>query len=260
MLSAYRRRVQADSDLEHVGSGIPRPAHVKLALNGAQLAHLDSLSLSASAERCRESLVKRSLDLVLGGVLLLLTLPVVAIIAIAIKVTSRGPVLFRQRRLGLQGAPFIMYKFRTMHDGASQEPHRAFVSRMVSRCASAGGNGAIHKLCDDERVTAIGRLLRRSSIDELPQLLNVLRGEMSIVGPRPAIDYEVELYQPWQFERLAVRPGITGRWQVFGRNRLTYYEMCQRDVEYVRSWSVRQDLVIMARTPWVMLMNSGGAS
>src|SRR5437762_8622506 len=113
------------------------------------------------------------------------------------------------------------------------------------RVSSSSDDCEIHKLRNDERVTAIGRLLRRSSLDELPQLLNVLRGEMSMVGPRPAIDYEVELYQPWQFERLAVRPGITGRWQVFGRSRLTYYEMCLRDVEYVRSWSVSQDLVIM---------------
>lgn len=200
------------------------------------------------------------LDVVLGTLLMAVFLPLVAIIAAAIKATSRGPVLFRQRRLGVQGRPFVMYKFRTMRNGASQEPHRTFVSRMVDGRGEAAHCDGVYKLRDDDRVTPIGRVLRRSSLDELPQLLNVLRGEMSIVGPRPALDYEVELYQPWQFERLAVRPGITGRWQVFGRNRLTYYQMCQRDVEYVRTWSLSQDLVIMARTPWVMLMNSGGAS
>ena len=257
MPQVHSRRLE--SELEP-GSARLRGAQPRAGLNRAQQAHLAPFYLSIAAERCRESVAKRMLDIAVGGVLFVLFLPLVAIIAVAIKTTSRGPVLFRQRRLGVQGRPFVMYKFRTMRNGASQEPHRTFVSRMVDGRDEAAHCDGVYKLRNDERVTPIGRLLRRSSLDELPQLLNVLRGEMSIVGPRPALDYEVELYQPWQFERLAVRPGITGRWQVYGRNRLTYYQMCQRDVEYVRSWTLRQDLVIMARTPWVMVMNSGGAS
>jgi lipopolysaccharide/colanic/teichoic acid biosynthesis glycosyltransferase len=254
---AYSRRVESELS---PGSAHLRGTHARIGLNRTQQAHLAPFYLSMEAERCRESIAKRMLDIAIGGLLLAVFLPLVALIAAAIKASSRGPVLFQQRRLGVQGRPFVMYKFRTMRNGASQEPHRTFVSRMVDGRAEATHCDGVYKLRNDDRVTPIGRLLRRSSLDELPQLLNVLRGEMSIVGPRPAIDYEVELYQAWQFERLAVRPGITGRWQVFGRNRLTYYQMCQRDVEYVRTWSLRQDLIIMARTPWVMLMNSGGAS
>jgi lipopolysaccharide/colanic/teichoic acid biosynthesis glycosyltransferase len=119
--------------------------------------------------------------------------------------------------------------------------------------------GASYKLPRDQRVTAIGRILRKLSLDEVPQLINVLRGEMSIVGPRPPLRYEVENYEPWQLGRLAVRPGITGLWQVSGRNRLSFAEMCELDLQYIRSWSLRSDLSIMVRTPWVMLVDAGGA-
>ncbi len=120
-------------------------------------------------------------------------------------------------------------------------------------------DGAAYKLRRDGRITGIGRFMRKLSLDELPQLLNVLRGEMSIVGPRPPLRYEVENYEGWQMARLAVRPGITGLWQVSGRNRLSFAEMCRLDIEYINSWNLRRDFSIMLRTPWVMLVDAGGA-
>jgi lipopolysaccharide/colanic/teichoic acid biosynthesis glycosyltransferase len=201
---------------------------------------------------------KRAFDVVFGSAILIVALPVVAVIAVAIRATSPGPVLFRQRRVGVDGKPFTLLKFRTMHDGVSEEMHEAFVAAMVASSALTAGAGAF-KIQEDPRVTGIGRWLRRLSLDEVPQLINVLRGEMSIVGPRPPLAYEVRRYEPWQRERLSVRPGLTGLWQVSGRNRLTYVEMCHVDVDYIRGWSFLGDLAIVARTPWVMFVDRGGA-
>jgi lipopolysaccharide/colanic/teichoic acid biosynthesis glycosyltransferase len=187
-------------------------------------------------------------------------IPVFLVIGVAIKLSSPGPVLFRQRRVGLNGMVFTMFKFRTMRHGVSDSKHREYVSTMVSSSEGAARNGDAFKLVNDDRVTAIGRFLRRTSLDELPQLLNVLRGEMSLVGPRPPIEYEVALYQPWQMERLRVRPGMTGLWQVSGRNRHAYVDMCRIDVQYVATWTFAGDLLIVLRTPWEMVHNSGGAA
>jgi len=203
---------------------------------------------------------KRVLDVALAGALLAITSPVWLVFAVAIGATTRGPVLFRQQRIGLSGVPFTVLKFRTMHHRASEEAHERFVTSMISGPPAMTPTGAIHKLQDDPRITRAGRWIRRTSLDELPQLVNVLRGEMSLVGPRPPLAYEVAKYEPWQLERLAVRPGITGLWQVSGRNRLTYFEMCEIDVRYVRDWSLQMDLRIIMRTPWVMLVERGGAS
>ena len=203
---------------------------------------------------------KRALDIALAGALLALTSPVWLALAIAISATTRGPVLFRQQRLGLNGVPFTVLKFRSMHHGAPEGAHERFVTSMISALPATISPDAIHKLQDDLRITRFGRWLRRTSLDELPQLINVLRGEMSLVGPRPPLAYEVAKYEPWQHERLAVRPGITGLWQVSGRNRLTYFEMCEVDVRYVRTWSFSMDLRIILRTPWVMFFERGGAS
>ena len=203
---------------------------------------------------------KRGIDLVVSLLLLLVFAPIMAIAAIAIRLTSPGPVLFRQRRLGVCGMPFTMLKFRTMHANASDEPHRSYVAGMIKKHDKSLSNSGAYKLLNDSRVTMVGRILRRTSLDELPQLFNVLRGEMSVVGPRPALEYEVADYEPWQYERLCARPGITGLWQVSGRNRLSYVEMCRLDVKYVQTWSVLSDLVIIARTPWVMISNNGNAA
>lgn len=208
------------------------------------------------------SVTKRVLDVILAIILIALTSPILLVAALLIKVTSPGPILFRQERIGVSGVPFTCYKFRTMHHGASDQAHRSLVLGMlISGATSAdGGDGQPYKLNGDHRVIPVGRWMRRSSIDELPQLINVLRGEMSIVGPRPPVPYEVDGYEEWQMERLTVRPGITGLWQVSGRNRLTYNEMCVLDIAYLRNWSVATDLRIMLSTPWVMFIDGGGAS
>jgi lipopolysaccharide/colanic/teichoic acid biosynthesis glycosyltransferase len=236
----------------------------KVASTSSTLKPFIDLRLGASthsAPRPARSRRKRALDLALAGILLLLTSPVWLALAIAIVATTRGPVLFRQRRIGLDGKPFTLLKFRSMQYGVSEAIHERFVSAMISAPpAVAGPQAAIHKLQNDPRITPIGRWMRRTSLDELPQLINVLRGEMSLVGPRPPLAYEVAKYESWQYERLAARPGITGLWQVSGRNRLTYFEMCQTDVRYVRNWSFSMDLRIILRTPWAMFVDRGGAS
>lgn len=204
------------------------------------------------------SLRKRALDIAVAALLLVAFSPLWILCSVLIKLTSRGPVIFRQERVGVGGERFTLYKFRTMRVGAPDQVHRDFVTRYILGALTLDGD-ASYKLPRDERVTAIGRILRKLSIDEVPQLVNVLRGQMSIVGPRPPLAYEVEQYEPWQLERLTVRPGITGLWQVSGRNRLSFEAMCRLDVEYVRSWSIGRDLSIMLRTPWVMLIDAGGA-
>lgn len=208
------------------------------------------------------SVGKRAFDIAVSIGLLVLTSPIWLVASVLIKATSPGPILFRQQRIGAGGVPFTCFKFRTMHDGASDQIHRELVTRMLLPTAASvsEGDGQLYKVNDDSRIIRVGRWMRRSSLDELPQLVNVLRGEMSIVGPRPALSYEVEQYEDWQRERLAVRPGVTGLWQVSGRNRLNYSEMCVLDIQYVRDWSLWLDLLIMLRTPWVMFVDGGGAS
>lgn len=207
--------------------------------------------------------LKRLVDVAISLAVLVLASPVLVLIAVAIKLDSRGQVLFRQLRVGAGGRRFEVLKFRTMKDGAPEDVHRAYVERLLRDDTTANSNrdgkAPVFKLVGDERVTAVGRWLRRTSLDELPQLVNVLRGDMSLVGPRPALPYEIDLYEEWQFERLGVKPGITGLWQVSGRNRLTYRQMCELDAQYVRTWSLRLDLGILLRTVPVVVMNSGKA-
>lgn len=222
--------------------------------------HVGSTPSTMSLSRSALSRSKRMLDVGLAGALLVVTSPVWLVLAVAVRATTPGPVLFRQQRIGLGGVPFTVLKFRTMEHGAPEGAHERFVTSMISALPAMTSTRAIHKMQDDLRITRVGRWIRRMSLDELPQMINVLRGEMSLVGPRPPLAYEVAKYEPWQYERLAVRPGITGLWQVSGRNRLTYFEMCEMDVLYVRSWSLWTDLRIILRTPWVMFFERGGAS
>lgn len=205
---------------------------------------------------------KRAFDVTASAIILIVSFPVWFLIAVAIKATSPGPILFRQVRIGAGGRPFTILKFRTMHDGVSEEAHRDFITRMITGGVESDAidsyDGAF-KLAKDGRVTGIGRWLRRTSLDELPQLLNVLAGEMSLIGPRPPLAYEVERYEPWQNERLSVRPGITGLWQVSGRNRLSYIDMIRLDIAYARDWTFRRDMLIAIKTPWTMFVDRGGA-
>ncbi len=205
----------------------------------------------------------RALDLLLSTVLLVLLVPLFVLVAAAIRLDSPGPVLFRQRRLGRHLTPFTVCKFRTMHHGVGQDAHRAFVLQLIAgeqpEQTEHAGDRPRYKMAADKRVTRLGRVLRRLSVDELPQLWNVLRGDMSLVGPRPPIPYEVEHYPPHWFARFAVKPGVTGLWQVSGRSELTLEEMIQLDVEYVRRRSLWLNLRILARTlPAVLSMR--GAS
>lgn len=207
------------------------------------------------------SVTKRVLDIALAIFLLVMSSPIWIVALATIKVASPGPVLFRQRRVGLDGEAFTCLKFRTMHHGASEDAHERLVTGMIrQRKTSAGGAARPFKLDGDSRIISAVRWLRATSLDEIPQLINVLRGDMSIVGPRPPLPYEVAHYEDWQMERLSVRPGITGLWQVSGRNHLTYNEMCSMDVRYIRTWSISTDLMIIISTPWVMFVDHGGAS
>jgi exopolysaccharide biosynthesis polyprenyl glycosylphosphotransferase len=193
--------------------------------------------------------IKRVMDWALSTILLVGAIPLFLLIATAIKLDSAGPVFFRQKRLGKGGAEFICYKFRSMREGAEEE-----VVNLLDRNEA---DGAIFKIREDPRVTRVGKLLRRTSLDELPQLWNVLRGEMSLVGPRPPIPAEVEHYEEWHKRRLEVTPGITGLWQVSGRSELSFDEMVTLDIYYIENWSLSLDLEILARTVPAVTVASG---
>jgi lipopolysaccharide/colanic/teichoic acid biosynthesis glycosyltransferase len=191
----------------------------------------------------------RALDIVGSAILLLAVAPLLALIAVLIRLDSPGPVLFRQQRVGRDRQPFTVNKFRTMRHGASHDAHREFVVGLINGEPPPGNApGPYYKMSTDTRVTRFGRILRRSSLDELPQLWNVLRGQMSLVGPRPAIPYEVEHYPPHWHARFVVKPGVTGLWQVSGRSEVTLEEMVRLDVEYARRRSLWFNLRILART------------
>ncbi|GAA0808013.1 sugar transferase [Spirilliplanes yamanashiensis] len=195
----------------------------------------------------------RAIDVVVSGAALVALSPLLLVLAGAVRATSRGPALFRQVRMGYRGQPFVMLKFRSMTDGCDDAVHREYNLReLAGEDPRADGSG-VFKPAADPRVTRIGRLLRVTSLDELPQLVNVFRGEMSLVGPRPALDWEVAQYAPHHHDRFLVKPGITGLWQVSGRNRLSMREALDLDVAYVRRRSLALDLRILARTVPVVL-------
>ncbi len=192
---------------------------------------------------------KRVLDVVLATIAVVAAAPLLAGIWLAVRLTSRGPVIFRQERLGLGEQPFTLYKFRTIIDGAPDAVHRDYVVRLLTQEVSpSGGDKGLYKLEADPRVTRVGRWLRRTSLDELPQLFNVLRGEMSLVGPRPALAWEAELYEEVHRRRFDVLPGITGLWQVSGRSELSDEERLALDNYYAASRSFWLDLRILVRT------------
>ena len=195
------------------------------------------------------AVLKRALDVTVAGVALVLLAPLLLVLAALIRLDSPGPALFRQTRLGRHGRSFTMYKLRTMRSDADESVHRAYVERLLTAEGSAPSPvSELFKLDGDIRITRVGALLRRSSLDELPQLINVLRGEMSLVGPRPALAYEAQLMPPRHLARFLVRPGITGLWQVSGRNRLTMGQALDLDVVYVETWSLGRDFGIILRT------------
>lgn len=205
-------------------------------------------------------LVKRGFDIVVATLMLLVLSPILLLAAIAIWLCDGSPLLFRQTRVGIHGKPFELLKFRTMRTECSDTVHREYVKEWIQRNAaerSEADGAKVYKIGSDPRVTPIGRWLRRFSVDELPQLLNVIYGNMSLIGPRPAMPYELELYQEWHRHRLDAPPGITGLWQVSGRNRLSFEQMVQLDIEYIEEWSLAGDMGILLRTLPAMLQGSG---
>jgi lipopolysaccharide/colanic/teichoic acid biosynthesis glycosyltransferase len=199
-------------------------------------------------------ILKRAIDILGSVLLLILSFPLLLLIAIAVKFTSKGPILFRQQRVGQYGRPFTFLKFRSMRDRNDHSAHRQYVTQLIAgkaeRIAHNQSNEGVFKLANDSRITPLGRWLRKTSLDELPQFLNVLTGQMSLVGPRPPIPYEVAAYRTWHRRRvLQVKPGITGLWQVMGRSRVTFDEMVRLDLQYAHCWSLGLDFKILMRTP-----------
>jgi lipopolysaccharide/colanic/teichoic acid biosynthesis glycosyltransferase len=214
----------------------------------------------AGAPTFASRVARRTLDVTIASVALVLTGPIMLAAALAIRLDSPGPALFRQRRVGRGMGEFTVLKFRSMGAAADSSPHRQYVTGLIGgKAEQQPDGGGLYKLAVDDRVTRVGRILRKTSLDELPQLFNVLRGEMSLVGPRPVIPYEVEQYPRWYRARFAVRPGMTGLWQVSGRNERTYEEMVCLDIEYAERQSLGLDMKILLKTIWVVLSGRGVA-
>ena len=209
-----------------------------------------------------ERLLKRLID-VLGSLLALIALsPVMATIALLIKLTSKGPVLFRQQRLGLYGTAFTFLKFRSMYVNNDPRVHEEYVKSLIAGKGnlkqSDGSSDGVYKLTNDARITPLGKFLRKTSLDELPQFFNVLKGNMSLVGPRPPLPYEFDNYRTWHKSRvLEVKPGITGLWQVMGRSKTTFDEMVRLDLSYAKRWSIWLDLKILLQTPKAVCSGDG---
>jgi lipopolysaccharide/colanic/teichoic acid biosynthesis glycosyltransferase len=210
------------------------------------------------------TITKRVMDVGGSLVVLLLAAPLLLAVAVAVRLSSKGTVLYRQQRVGQYGKPFTFLKFRSMYEDSDPGVHQRYVMELIAGQATRnageenGETGGFFKLTQDKRITRVGAFLRRTSLDELPQLFNVLKGEMSLVGPRPAIPYEVAAYQTWHRRRLLeVKPGITGLWQVNGRSRVAFDEMVRLDLRYAREWSPLLDLRILLRTPRAVIAGEG---
>jgi lipopolysaccharide/colanic/teichoic acid biosynthesis glycosyltransferase len=198
--------------------------------------------------------IKRAMDLLGSALLVIASLPMFLFIAAAIKATSRGPIFYKQKRVGQHGRRFTFLKFRSMYVDNDHSIHREYVKQLIAgsagRVSPDGKSDGVYKLVNDPRITRVGRFLRRTSLDELPQFLNVLWGDMSLVGPRPPIPYELAAYQTWHRRRLLeVKPGITGLWQVAGRSRVSFDEMVRMDLQYATRWTPWLDVKILLRTP-----------
>jgi exopolysaccharide biosynthesis polyprenyl glycosylphosphotransferase len=213
-------------------------------------------------ERKFSRFVKRSMDIVGSSAALVLCCPLLALISLAIKLTSKGPILFKQERVGRYGSWFTLLKFRSMECDNDARIHREYVKRFIAGEAdparASHTQNVVYKIQSDPRVTRVGKFLRKSSLDELPQFINVLKGDMSLVGPRPPIPYELEGYQVWHRRRvLESKPGITGLWQVNGRSRLKFDDMVRLDLQYAKAWSLWLDIKILLRTPTAVLFGAG---
>lgn len=209
-----------------------------------------------------EIFCKRFIDLSISLMVVSVGFPFLLAVALLIKLTSKGPVFFTQERIGENGKDFTLFKFRTMRTDCDDSLHREFtrdfIQGQLPKSTLDEKKSSPYKLRNDPRVTAVGNFLRRTSLDEIPQFINVLRGEMSIVGPRPPLAYEYEYYEDWHKLRLTVKPGLTGLWQVSGRSSVPFHEMVMLDLYYIENWSLRLDTKIMLQTVPVMLVGTGG--
>jgi len=239
-----------DDLFDSIATGTPTPRDIQ-----------PFMAAEATDQRDRVYPLKRMLDISVASVALCLLAPLMAVVAVAVAVSSRGPVIFKQTRVGKGGFPFTFYKFRSMRTNADDRIHRDFVTTLIQAGddpVPGDGSAATFKIKDDPRFTSVGRFIRKTSIDELPQLFNVLKGDMSLVGPRPPIPYEATKYQAWHLRRLlSVRPGMTGIWQVEGRSRVPFNEMVRMDLRYIRGCSLGLDLRILAKTVPVVLSCDG---
>jgi exopolysaccharide biosynthesis polyprenyl glycosylphosphotransferase len=234
---------------------IPRKTYVEQ-LGAVPMVRLFEEPLSASAR-----VIKRSIDVIVSSLLLIFSAPLWLFIAIAIKLGSRGPVFYRQERVGMDGHIFLLYKFRSMrNDEEVDKAHREYMARQIRRQGDSNlgtADNPNYKFINGDRITRTGRFLRRFSLDELPQIFNVFKGEMSLVGPRPPIPYEVECYETWHRKRLDVKPGLTGMWQVSGRYHLSFDQMVKLDIYYIENWSLWLDLKIILKTLPALFMREG---
>jgi len=228
-----------------------------------EFSQVQSNFVTVSAKRPYEQIVKRVLDVMIATLALFFLCPVMAMLVVLIRLDSRGPAIFIQKRIGKNGRSFSIYKFRTMTHNLDQSAHVKFMQAYVSgaiedhACRRNESSDVVYKPFTEAQVTRVGRILRKTSLDELPQLINVLRGEMSLVGPRPNVPYEVEAYKEWHMERLAVLPGITGLAQVNGRSALDFDSICRFDISYARRMSLGLDLKIILQTVTAVFRGNG---
>ena len=252
--SSNNRRIQRITQICRRAGARARlvPDFFHLSLNQVDMDNLGGIPLLGMREISLERgprLIKRAIDTIGATVALLIISPIMGLVALVIRLENDGPILFRQERLGAKSEPFEVFKFRSMRVGAEAEQE--------SLAALNEADGPLFKIKDDPRSTRVGRFIRKSSLDELPQLINVLRGEMSLVGPRPPLASEVAEYQSWQRKRLEVKPGMTGLWQVSGRSDLTFDEMCLLDIYYIENWSLWLDVRIILRTIPLIFLRRG---
>ena len=228
------------------------------------LTRKQSLTRVAAEPRWRATL-RRLFDIAFAAGLIVLFSPILIGVAIAVRLDSHGPAFFRQRRVGFQQREFTLFKFRSMRLDADPRGHQEYVTALINghdedpESLPDSGRKDLYKLAVDNRITPVGRWIRKWSLDELPQLFNVVLGDMTLVGPRPAIPYEVSEYPSWYLQRFSVKPGLTGYWQVSGRSERTYEEMVRLDIEYAERRSLGLDLLILLKTPWVVLSRKGAA-
>ncbi len=214
--------------------------------------------IAANENKAVSRVTKRALDVTCSMAALIMLFPIIVVIALAVRLTSKGPAFFRQERIGRFGKPFNMYKFRSMTCHAPSESHEKFVQEFISGKMTSPSEAGIYKLTNDPRVTPLGDFLRRTSLDEIPQFFNILRGDMSLVGPRPPLLYELRAYDAWHRRRLLeAKPGLTGLWQVSARSRSSFNEMVRLDLRYARMQSVWLDLSLLFRTARVIFSDQG---